>query len=206
MTDNQWIAAAQRSTTPPPPPPAVQPQELVPPVTGAVAPQASVSAPAPGEGGLKQRMVRPSAHVWLVGAHGGSGESVLASLVDGWAASDHSWPVSDLTSTCPVVLVARTHASGLQAAQLALRQWAGGGVDSSIQLLGLALVADAPGRLPRALRDLASHVAGGAPRTWHISWVEEWRTGEQLPVAELPKAVGKFVSDLTALTGPPGPR
>lgn len=178
----------------------------MPPITGAAVPQPSVEAPSPWEGGLPQRMVRPAATVWFAGAHGGSGESVLASLVDTWTAADHSWPVSDLSSTCPVVLVARTHAYGLKAAQLALRQWAGGGVDHSTQLLGLVLVADAPGRLPRPLKDLAAHVSGGAPRTWHIGWVEEWRTGEHLALDELPKTVAKFVRDLTALTGPPGPR
>lgn len=176
-----------------------------PPVTGASAPQSSVAPPAPGTGGLPVRMVRPTASLWVVGAHGGSGEGSIAGLHDSWEATDHAWPTpSDLSLRCPSILVARTHAPGLRAAQKALTQWASGVLGPSTALLGLVLVADAPGRLPKPLRELAAHVAGGAPRTWNVGWVEAWRLGEQLDETDLPKPLRQLTADLTALSGPTG--
>ncbi len=45
-----------------------------------------------------------------------------------------------------------------------------------VQLLGLVLIADAPTKLPKALKEYSKLVGGGAPRTWDLPWVEEWRT------------------------------
>jgi hypothetical protein len=96
------------------------------------------------------------------------------------------------------VLVARTNALGLLAARDGLTQWAASAVGPSPCLLGLVLVADAPGRLPAALKDLATVVAGGAPRVWHVPWLESWRVGA--PVTEaLPRSVRKTVSEISSL-------
>jgi len=46
-----------------------------------------------------------------------------------------------------------------------------------VELLGLVVVADAPGRLPKPLRDLTDLVTGGAPRAWRVGWQEKWRQG-----------------------------
>jgi hypothetical protein len=91
------------------------------------------------------------------------------------------------------VLLARTSATGLLAARAALRQWAAG--DAPVELAGLVLLADAPGRLPGPLRDLAALVAGGAPRCWSIPWVEAWRLGEPVVTRE----VSRVIRDLTAV-------
>ncbi len=63
-------------------------------------------------------------------------------------------------------------------------------------VLGLAIVADAPGRLPRPLRDLAALVAGGVPKVWHVPWVETWRLGEPVGLETSPRAVRQMVSEL----------
>jgi hypothetical protein len=57
-----------------------------------------------------------------------------------------------------------------------MRQWAAGLVPS-VEVLGLVVMADAPGRVPRSLRDLLQVVSGGVPRTWTVPWVEAWRVG-----------------------------
>ena len=140
--------------------------------------QGGVVPPPPGE-----RMPRRAlgddeqAAVWWLGAHGGAGESTLEELFSGSRAAGHSWPVSAAPlPPAQVVLVARTHAHGLRSAQSAVREWAAGDVE--VLLLGLVLFADAPGRLPRALRQLADLVAGGVPAVWWLPWIEAWRIGE----------------------------
>ena len=93
-------------------------------------------------------MTTSQAAVWWLGAHGGAGESTLEELFSGSRAADHSWPLTAAERPpARVVLVARTHARGLRAAQSAIREWAAG--DAQVLLLGLVLIADAPGRLPR---------------------------------------------------------
>lgn len=133
-----------------------------------------------------------AAEMWVVGAHGGAGESSLAGLVDTWLPAEHSWPQSTLPARC--VLTARTSAAGLLAAQAALRQWAAG--NTPVELIGLVLLADAPGRLPAPLRDLAGLVAGGAPRCWLVPWIEQWRAGDP----HLTRELARLIRDLTALT------
>jgi len=127
----------------------------------------------------------------VVGAHGGAGESSLAGLVDAWQPAEHTWPDAERPAAC--VLTARTSATGLLAAQAALRQWAAG--DTPVELTGLVLLADAPGRLPAPLRDLAALVAGGAPRCWAIPWIEQWRLGEPY----VSRDVARLIRDLTAV-------
>jgi hypothetical protein len=83
-----------------------------------------------------------------------------------------------------VVLVARTHEAGLRAAQAAARQWASGALPAQVELIGLVLTADAPGKLPRQLHDLARLVSGGVPRTWEIRWHSELRLVQPTCVAD----------------------
>lgn len=89
--------------------------------------------------------------------------------------------------------------SGLQAAQAAATQWAAGLVPN-VEVLGLAIVADAPGRLPRPLRDFARLVGGGVPRTWSVPWIESWRLGEPITLPNAPREVRRMVDELTTLT------
>jgi hypothetical protein len=142
------------------------------------------------------------AAVWWLGAHGGAGESTLEELFSGSRAAGHSWPLTAAdVAPARVVLVARTHAHGLTAAQSAIREWAAG--DAPVLVLGLVLIADAPGRLPHGLRQLAGLVAGGVPAAWSLPWIEAWRVGEPPAQHNAPKVVRRLLEDLRAVTEPP---
>jgi hypothetical protein len=160
-----------------------------------------VSAPRDSDR-LARRMVDGAAvnvTMWWVGAHGGAGESTLEQLLEGSRASGHAWPCGDPGTGLmpPVVIVARTNARGLRAAQLVAIEWASGSVP--VALHGLVLVADAPGKLPKPLRDFAQIVSGGVPHVWHLPWVEAWRQGEPVSGETTPKAIVKVLNELRAL-------
>ncbi len=157
---------------------------------------------APGLGGRPVRVqVQPvRSPLWVLGAHGGAGEDTVASLVPHSRAAGHAWPLyapdpgqPRLTERPCVVLVARTSLAGLQAAQRAAGEW-GLGHAPPVELLGLVLSADAPGRLPRPLRELVDVVAGGVARVWQLPWIESWRLGEQ--PSSTPKPLQRLVTDL----------
>lgn len=174
------------------------PVAAVPPAFGPVAPQRGVPAPDQVDQ-LPIREQRSQPAVWWLGAHGGAGESTLASLRPGWSASaGHAWPRNADGTRTQVVIVARSNAAGLRAAQNALRQWGAGLTPSNV--LGLVVMADAPGRMPRALRDLLAVVGGGGPRTWTVPWVDAWRLDE--PTASpIPREVQRVIDELSALPG-----
>lgn len=140
--------------------------------------------------------------LWVLGAHGGAGESSLAALMKSWRAAEHAWPAPPQGAPkAPVVLVARTNAAGLLAARSAATQWAAG-LAPEVKLVGLVLIADAPGRLPKPLRDLARVVAGGVPRRWTVPWIEPWRLGEPLSLPDSPRSIQRVVRQINALTNP----
>lgn len=181
-----------------------------------VAVEAPASSPSPKRGGpahpqrgvdeldavdrLPRRTPRASATVWWLGAHGGAGETTLAELLPGSRAADHCWPAeADPVTARPVVLLCRGHARGLHAAQTALTDWASGAVPG-VHLLGLVIVADAPQRAPKPLRDLARVVSGGAPTVWHLPWIEALRYVPAAATAT-PSAARGLLRDITRLTG-----
>lgn len=197
-TVNPWLTRAGSVAEAAPAP---TPGPVLPPPTGPTAPQPHVPVPDAVDRLPRRQLVR-SAPLWWVGVHGGAGESTLAALVPGSRATDHAWPV---TPTAPsggsgerVVLVARTNMRGLRAAQRAAAEWASGSLQA-VDLLGLVLVADAPGRLPRPLRDLSAVVSGGVPRVWQLPWIEAWRMGEDPAAQPAPKQLRRLLEDLQAL-------
>lgn len=151
-------------------------------------------------GGLGfRRTDLPDAAWWWVGCHGGAGASTLSAAVPGGAEpGEPKWPVHTTPCRVRVLLVARTHARGLHAAQEAATQWASGAVPH-VDLLGLVAVADAPGKLPRPLRDALRFVAGGVPRLWHVPWIEAWRLGQAPHSAPRVRAVVQLAADLARL-------
>lgn len=90
---------------------------------------------------------------------------------------------------------------GLRAAQAAATQWASG-IVPHVEVLGLVIVSDAPGRLPRPLREFAQLVSGGLPRTWTVPWIDSWRLGETPTLADSPRAVRRLVDELHAILEP----
>lgn len=148
---------------------------------------------------LSRRIVTGTATVWVTGVHGGAGESRVASIVEGARATEHAWPVLEQDPGKPaVLLVCRSDMRGLKAAQSALIQWASGAAPT-VDLLGLAVLADAPGKLPTALREFAVLVGGGAPRLWMLPWVEPWRLGDTTAVPP-GREYQRFATDLAALS------
>lgn len=143
---------------------------------------------------LPRSTARAGVALWWLGVHGGAGETTLAALTPHTRAAEHHWPMPYGYDSTRVVLVARSNARGLTAAQRAAAEWASGALDG-VNVLGLVIVADAPGRLPRPLRDFAALVSGGVPNTWHIPWIEAWRTGEAA-AGDLPKPVRALVADV----------
>ena len=130
---------------------------------------------------------------WWVGVHGGAGETTLEQLYVGTRAAAHRWPLSP-GRTHAVVLVARTNARGLVAVQATLRELSERAV--AVHLLGLVLMADAPGRLPRGLRELGERVAAAVPRAWWFPWVAAWREGETPSRANSPKQAHRLLEQL----------
>lgn len=140
-----------------------------------------------------------SAPWWYVGCHGGAGTSTLAVAVSGGADAGRHWPLPQPSRESSVVLVTRDHAAGLRAAQGGALQWASG-VLVGVSLLGLAVVASAPGRRPKPLRDLIQLVAGAFPRVWELPWVESFRLGDPVDQVDLPAAFTSMAADLSSLT------
>ncbi|MET3176034.1 UNVERIFIED_ORG: hypothetical protein ABIB52_003907 [Arthrobacter sp. UYCu721] len=137
------------------------------------------------------------AALWITGAHGGAGESRIAALLGGARVTDHCWPILQDGNKPPVLLVCRADMRGLTAARSALTQWASGAAPE-LDLLGLAVLADAPGKTPKALRDFAAIVGGGAPRLWILPWVEAWRHGDSTTPPPA-REYQRFITDLAVL-------
>lgn len=139
-----------------------------------------------------------------VGVHGGAGETTLALAMPGSVAAGHGWPVEPSGPggspiPVPVVLVARSHGTGMVAAQDALREWATGAA-APTRLLGLVVIADSPARLPKELATMRRLLAGGAPKFWTIPYVDELRLGhDSISIATLNPEINKVRRSIQAL-------
>lgn len=191
---NAWIAAVTPAPTEVENEPVAVPQ---PPLTGAALPQKGIPEPDAADR-LPRRYVSGSASLWIVGVHGGAGESAVTRLIDGSRSTQHTWPAFEDAGMPPrVLLVCRSNMDGLESARRALIEWTSP-QPPTVELLGLAVLADAPGKLPKELRDLETIVGGGAPRLWHLPWVEAWRTGGVAP-EQLPRETRKFITEINSL-------
>lgn len=190
QTLNPWIRrpAVEAETA--------EPEAHTPPAAAITAPLRGMVEPDAADR-LGRRTVAGTAGFWITGAHGGSGESRLADLLEGARATGHSWPVPQDGSTPKLLLVCRADMRGLTAARSALTQWASGAAPA-VDLLGLAVLADAPGKTPKALRDFTAIVGGGAPRLWTLPWVEAWRH-EDTPSVPGAREYQRFTTDIAAL-------
>jgi hypothetical protein len=153
---------------------------------------------------LGRRTMSGSAALWITGAHGGAGESRIADLLPGARVTDHCWPVLQDGSAPRVLLVCRADIRGLTTARSALTQWVSGAAPE-LDLLGLAVLADAPGKTPKALRDFAAIVGGGAPRLWTLPWVEAWRHGDTTTPPPA-REYQRFTTDVATMAADTTPR
>lgn len=158
---------------------------------GSPAPQPGLSAPA--DAGRLGVFASSGRGPWWLGAHGGAGEDTLAQLLGGDPCR-HRWPQPTDTQDRPlVVLVARQNAHGLDAAARAARDWAAGS-HPGIDLLGLVVVAAAPGKVPKNLRARTRIVAGGVPRTWMVPWIESLHIAGE--TGDLPRGCSSVLTNL----------
>jgi hypothetical protein len=127
-----------------------------------------------------------------VGAHGGAGTSTLT-LVLGGSDLGCRWPDPRRSEPGRIFLVARTNASGLRAASRALNALREGRHPQGMELVGIVLIADAPGRLPMALSRRIRVLRSVAP-VHRIPWVPEFRLGKQ--TRNLPKPLANLGAKL----------
>ncbi len=109
-----------------------------------------------------------------VGTHGGAGVSTLAAVYGGHD-SGRSWPGPGGPPS--VLLVARTHAAGLDTVAGAVEIFRRGQAPPGLDLDGVVLVADAPGRLPRPLAQRVKSLEAVID-VYRVPWVPSWRLGE----------------------------
>lgn len=176
--------------------PAVQPTARRETLRGPSAPQPTAVQIPESADRLPTRQVFTGVSMWWLGAHGGSGETALSALAQGTQPAEHAWPLpNERGASNRVTVVARTNYAGLMAAQRAAREWAAGTTAGLVDLAGLVLIADAPGRRPKELRQLEQHIAGGYPRLWTLPWVEAWRMGPPSP-DDMPREYRALLADL----------
>ena len=157
--------------------------------------------PAPPQGGLPiydfgPLLAQGAPPWWFLGCHGGAGTSTLHAAVPGGMDGGHWWPVCAPPTPVRVVLVTRSHAHGLRAAQTAAWQWTQSSHLRAVHLVGLAVIADAPGRRPKPLRDLLGLISGGVPKVWDLPWVEALRLGDPPGEISLPAQYAALAADL----------
>ncbi|MFD7685349.1 DUF6668 family protein [Streptomyces sp. NPDC059781] len=109
-----------------------------------------------------------------VGLHGGAGVSTLAAVYGGHD-SGRAWPGP--AGPPSVLLVARTHAAGLDAVLPAVDTVRRGEAPQGLDLDAVVLVADAPGRLPRPLAHRI-RIIESVIDVYRVPWVNEWRLGD----------------------------
>lgn len=181
--------APKGSPVPIPPPPAV----------------ATARPWAPGVDGLTvRRRIRRSTvdgapRLWIVGAHGGAGTSTWAHLL-GTGDAGTAWPQHvNPTRALSIVVCCRSTAAGLRAAQDVGIEWASGALTG--QLVGLVVGADAPGRLPRELRDQLQITSGAFPHCTFVPWQAQWRFAKEDDVnADCSRRINKIAATVAAWT------
>ncbi|MDO5722480.1 MAG: hypothetical protein Q4P06_08080 [Actinomycetaceae bacterium] len=188
MSSNPWVRAAVESNSVP-----VEESELTQPHSEKIwRPLVTREMPADGIP-VFEVSDDTSQNLWMVGAHGGAGTSTLARLCDAGDAGV-AWPVGTVFTNA--VVVARGDMRGLRAAQRAALQWTSGAVPS-VNLIGVAFVADCAGREPKPLKEFRRFVSGAFPQAWFIPWIDAWRTSGSGELSTVPRMVRKIVFEIS---------
>ncbi len=184
---------ASPKTTPVVAAPPPRPEVATPPAAAFVAtpPAAPPAGPAPSGG----------AGVWLLGTHGGSGVRYLAALLAGTRSAGKLWPAPS-SGREPVVLVCRGNQRGLSSAQEYARTYRDRELGAHLDLLGVIVSADAPGRVPPPLRRLERLLAGAVPILGRVPWEPTWRLGPPTADGEPLPWVGQLDRALAAAAVP----
>ncbi len=142
---------------------------------------------------------RPHANWWWLGVHGGAGLSTLAAAVAGGADANRRWPDPAKGGPRAVVLVGRSSPHGLRCLRGALRQHAAGGVPAGLHVVGVAVVAHQPGRLPHPLAQEVLMLTGIAPTVWQVPWLTEFLDHPDPVFLPLPAQLRSMDADLGCL-------
>src|SRR5699024_411175 len=99
--------------------------------------------------------------VAVIGTHGGAGATALTACdTELFFDCGTAWPKTERHQACTRLL---------QSLQAVFQHWAAAATPL-VDLLGVVLIADAPGKFPNPLKELMQVVTGGAPRTWQLPW------------------------------------
>ena len=131
-----------------------------------------------------------------VKAHGGAGATSLAEALGGVDVGAR-WPDPARGEPRRIMLVGRTSARGLRAVSRALGALRDGKAPQGVDLLGVVLVADAPGRLPLGLLRRV-RVVRSVARVQRVPWIPAWRVGGR--PARLPRQLS-VLADLVGADG-----
>ncbi|MBX7265053.1 hypothetical protein KIF24_02590 [Micromonospora sp. Llam7] len=110
-----------------------------------------------------------------IGAHGGAGATTLTRLLGGTDIGCR-WPDPALAEPAQVMVVGRTNLEGLRAVSRALHAMREGRHPAGMRLLGVVLIADAPGRLPPPLLGRIRLLRSIAP-VHRLPWIPSYRVG-----------------------------
>lgn len=183
-----WQAPQGSSVSIPPPPAVAAARTWVPGVEGLTVRRH-----------IRRCSVNGSHRLWMVGAHGGAGASTWAqTLAVGDAGT--AWPQHvNPSRALSIVVCCRSTAAGLRAAQDVAIEWASGALPG--QLVGLVVGADAPGRLPRELRDQLQITSGAFPHCVFVPWQAQWRFAKESDVnADHSRRITKIAATVAAWT------
>ncbi|MBQ1027863.1 hypothetical protein [Micromonospora sp. C95] len=136
--------------------------------------------------------------VGWIGAHGGAGATTLTRLLGGTDIGCR-WPDPALAEPAQVMLVGRTNLDGLRAVSRALHAMREGRHPAGMRLLGVVLIADAPGRLPSPLLGRIRLLRSIAP-VHRLPWIPSYRVGAE------PKRPPRQLSRLSTVVSAHGER
>lgn len=140
--------------------------------------------------------------VSVLGAHGGAGTTTIARLL---GASDRGlcWPEVGDGHPPRALVAARTHASGLLAAQRLVAAWRAGRCATGTYLVGVVLVPDVPGIVPvqisRQISDLVSIIPA-----YRMPWLPNMRLSGSVPEdsGQLGQSLRRFAEEAAVTTTP----
>jgi len=133
--------------------------------------------------------------IWI-GAHGGAGARAIAAAAGvGRTGTEARRAALDdtLLPQPAAVVVARSDTRGLEAAAAAIRT-----VPAGVQLVGLLVSADAPGRVPKDLRTRMHELSGTVPVLVNVPWINQWRVTPGSPHTSIDRALAQLGITSTA--------
>ncbi|MCZ4610295.1 hypothetical protein O3S80_42355 [Streptomyces sp. Lzd4kr] len=136
---------------------------------------------------------RSRSEVGWVKAHGGAGASTLAEAVGGVDIGGR-WPRPSAGEPSRFLIVGRTNAHGLQSVSRVLGALEEGNASPKLELLGVVLVADAPGLLPLSLLRRI-RVIRSVTHVHRVPWIPAWRVGDE------PTTLPRQLASLITLVG-----